>query len=115
MREVGEAGEATQNSKLPSAAAQSATQNSKLKTQNSKLSPSHILFSVQDQGRGIPADKLETIFGRFQQVDASDSREQGGTGLGLAICQSIVQQHDGQIWVESTWGQGSTFFFTLPL
>ena len=106
--EAEEAGEATQNSNLPSVAAQSATQ-------NSKLSPSHILFSVQDQGRGIPADKLETIFGRFQQVDASDSREQGGTGLGLAICQSIVQQHDGQIWVESTWGQGSTFFFTLPL
>jgi PAS domain S-box-containing protein len=74
-----------------------------------------VLFSVQDQGRGIPADKLETIFNRFQQVDASDSRDQGGTGLGLAICRSIVQQHDGQIWVESTWGQGSTFFFTVPL
>lgn len=78
-------------------------------------SPTHLLFSVQDQGRGIPANKLETIFGRFQQVDASDSREKGGTGLGLAICKSIVQQHDGQIWVESNWGQGSTFFFSLPL
>jgi PAS domain S-box-containing protein len=74
-----------------------------------------ILFSVHDQGRGIPADKLDTIFGRFQQVDASDSRDKGGTGLGLAICKSIVQQHDGHIWVESSWGQGSTFFFTLPL
>ena len=85
-----------------------------LKTQNSSPTP-HILFSIQDQGRGIPTDKLETIFGRFQQVDASDSRDRGGTGLGLAICQSIVQQHDGQLWVESTWGEGSTFFFTLPL
>lgn len=75
----------------------------------------HLRFSVQDQGRGIPADQLERIFGRFQQVDALDSRDQGGTGLGLAICQSIVHQHQGQIWVESTWGQGSTFFFTLPL
>ena len=74
----------------------------------------HILFSVKDHGRGIPTDKLESIFNRFQQVDVSDSRDQGGTGLGLAICQSIVQQHDGQIWVESTWGRGSTFFFTLP-
>ncbi|MGA7938027.1 MAG: ATP-binding protein, partial [Kovacikia sp.] len=74
-----------------------------------------ILFSVKDQGRGIPADKLESIFGRFQQVDASDSRDQGGTGLGLAICKSIVQQHEGHIWVESCWGQGSTFFFSLPL
>ncbi|WP_088889275.1 PAS domain S-box protein [Leptolyngbya ohadii] len=74
-----------------------------------------VLFSVQDQGRGIPADKLETIFGRFQQVDVSDSRQKGGTGLGLAICQSIVQQHGGSIWAESIPGNGSTFYFTLPL
>jgi PAS domain S-box-containing protein len=77
--------------------------------------PSHILFSITDQGRGIPQDKLETIFGRFQQVDSSDSRQKGGTGLGLAICRSIVQQHRGQIWVESVLGQGSTFYFTLPV
>lgn len=75
----------------------------------------HILFQVKDRGRGIPADKLETIFGRFQQIDISDSRQKGGTGLGLAICKSIVQQHGGQIWVESTLGQGSIFFFTLPI
>jgi PAS domain S-box-containing protein len=71
-------------------------------------------FQVKDQGRGIPHDKLETIFERFQQVDASDSRNQDGTGLGLAICRNIVQQHGGRIWVESTLGQGSTFYFTLP-
>jgi signal transduction histidine kinase len=71
-------------------------------------------FQVRDQGRGIPADKLESIFERFQQVDASDSREKGGTGLGLAICRSIVQQHDGHIWAESVEGQGSTLFFTIP-
>lgn len=75
----------------------------------------YVLFSIKDQGRGIPTDKLETIFGRFQQVDVSDSRQKGGTGLGLAICRSIVQQHSGQIWVESIVGQGSTFYFTLPL
>jgi PAS domain S-box-containing protein len=73
-----------------------------------------VLFAVADQGRGIPADKLETIFGRFQQVDVSDSRQKGGTGLGLAICQSIVQQHGGNIWAESTLGAGSIFYFTLP-
>lgn len=73
-----------------------------------------ILFQVQDQGRGIPADRLEAIFGRFQQVDASDSRKKGGTGLGLAICRSIVQQHGGRIWAESTLGEGSTFSFVLP-
>ncbi len=73
-----------------------------------------VLFSVKDRGRGIPQDKLETIFERFQQVDASDSRKKGGTGLGLAICRHIVERHGGKIWVESVYGQGSTFFFTLP-
>ena len=73
-----------------------------------------ILFEVKDQGRGIPADQLETIFGRFQQVDASDSRQKGGTGLGLAISKSIVQQHGGKLWVESIVGEGSSFYFTLP-
>ncbi len=73
------------------------------------------MFQIKDQGRGIPAEKLESIFERFQQVDASDSRERGGTGLGLAICRSIVQQHGGRIWAESTVGEGSTFFLTLPV
>jgi PAS domain S-box-containing protein len=73
-----------------------------------------VLFEVRDFGRGIPADKLGVIFERFQQVDVSDSRSGEGTGLGLAICKSIVQQHGGQIWVESVVGQGSTFSFVLP-
>jgi PAS domain S-box-containing protein len=74
-----------------------------------------VLFQVRDQGRGIPSDKLETIFGRFQQVDASDSREKGGTGLGLPICRSIIERHGGKIWAESKLGEGCTFFFTLPI
>ena len=89
----------------------------KSKIQNPKslyLAP-YILFTVIDQGRGIPTDKLETIFERFQQVDSSDSRDHEGTGLGLAICRSIVQQHNGRIGVESQLGKGSTFYFTLPL
>jgi PAS domain S-box-containing protein len=73
-----------------------------------------VLFRVRDEGRGIPADKLDRIFERFEQVDASDAREKGGTGLGLAICRSIVQQHGGRIWVESAPGRGSDFCFTLP-
>ncbi|MFS8118091.1 MAG: PAS domain S-box protein [Microcoleus sp.] len=76
---------------------------------------SEILITVKDQGRGIPADKLEMVFERFQQVDASDSRQKEGTGLGLAICRSIVQQHGGRIWVESIVGEGSTFFLSLPV
>jgi signal transduction histidine kinase len=72
-------------------------------------------FEVADQGRGIPGEKQESIFERFHQVDASDSRRKGGTGLGLAITRSIVLQHGGRIWVESQIGKGSTFFFTIPL
>ncbi|NJK61221.1 MAG: hypothetical protein HC918_14655 [Oscillatoriales cyanobacterium SM2_1_8] len=73
------------------------------------------VFQIGDRGRGIPPDKLEVIFGKFQQVDATDSRRRGGTGLGLAICRKIVEIHVGRIWVESTLGQGSTFYVALPL
>jgi PAS domain S-box-containing protein len=73
-----------------------------------------VTLSVIDQGRGIPADKLEAIFGRFQQVDASDSRQKGGSGLGLAICRTIVLQHAGRIWAERNPVCGSTFRVFLP-
>jgi signal transduction histidine kinase len=73
-----------------------------------------IRLRVRDQGRGIPADHLERIFGRFQQVDASDSRAKGGTGLGLAICRTIVEQHGGRIWAESRLGEGTTMLVELP-
>ncbi len=75
---------------------------------------SYITFAVRDRGQGIPQDRLETIFERFQQVDSSDSRKKGGTGLGLAICRQIVEGHGGQIWAESCLEKGSTFYFTLP-
>jgi signal transduction histidine kinase len=79
------------------------------------IAGSDLCFAVADRGRGIPANMRESIFERFHQVDASDSRKKGGTGLGLAICRTIVQQHGGRIWVESNVGEGSTFFFTVPL
>ena len=60
-----------------------------------------VLVRVSDQGRGIPPDKLDAIFDRFQQVEDEDARKKGGTGLGLAICRTIVQQHNGTIWAES--------------
>ncbi len=78
------------------------------------LSGAEAVLSIEDQGRGIPPEKLDIIFERFQQVDASDSRDMGGTGLGLAICRNIVRQHGGRIWAESAVGKGSTFFFTVP-
>ncbi len=73
-----------------------------------------VLFEVRDEGQGIPTDKLESIFERFQQVDSSDSRKKGGTGLGLTICRKIVEQHEGKIWVDSALSVGSRFSFTLP-
>jgi signal transduction histidine kinase/CHASE3 domain sensor protein len=71
--------------------------------------------AVTDTGVGIAPEDRERIFGEFQQVDTSSTRQKGGTGLGLAIARRIVELHGGRIWVESTQGQGSTFAFTLPL
>ena len=74
-----------------------------------------IQFFVKDSGIGIPKENLKMIFDRFRQVDESLSREYGGTGLGLAISKQLVNLMDGDIWVESEVGKGSTFYFALPL
>jgi len=73
-----------------------------------------VIAEVQDQGIGIPADQHERIFERFYQVDGTTTRKFGGTGLGLAIVRDIVEMHDGQVWVESEPGKGSTFFVAIP-
>ena len=73
-----------------------------------------ILFTVRDQGRGVPENRLDVIFERFEQVDSSDAREKGGTGLGLSISRSIVERLGGRIWAENNVDGGSTFSFTLP-
>ncbi len=72
-------------------------------------------ISISDTGPGIPPDVLSRVFDRFWRADKSRSREGGGTGLGLAIARQLVQAHGGQIGVESTVGQGSRFWFTLPV
>jgi two-component system, OmpR family, sensor histidine kinase VicK len=77
-------------------------------------SETEVTFEVQDHGCGILPENLDKIFERFQQGDSSDSRASGGAGLGLAICRSIIEQHGGRIWVRSTVGDGSTFYFTVP-
>ncbi|MFI5315325.1 MAG: ATP-binding protein [Myxococcota bacterium] len=75
---------------------------------------SAVRVDVADQGTGIPDADRVRIFERFYRVDRGRSREQGGTGLGLAIVKHLVQASGGDVWVESTPGEGSTFSFTLP-
>jgi two-component system sensor histidine kinase BarA len=74
-----------------------------------------VRFDVSDTGIGIPADKLERVFQSFYQVDNSITREYGGTGLGLAIVKRFVEAHQGEIWVESHEGRGTTFSLLFPL
>ena len=91
--------------------------------------PETLRLRILDHGRGIPREKLCSIFDRFEQVEADDAREKGGSGLGLAICRGIIEQHGGAIWAESNAerkqtsfgndrqrqsGPGASLFFTLP-
>jgi signal transduction histidine kinase len=71
-----------------------------------------VLHEIRDTGIGIPEDKMEKIFEEFYQVE---SGKHGGTGLGLAITKRLVEEHGGKIWAKSHLGEGSTFYFTLPL
>ena len=74
-----------------------------------------VVIEVGDTGIGIAPEHHELVFREFAQVDASASRHHHGTGLGLAIARKFVELHDGRIWVESAPGEGSRFYFTVPV
>jgi NtrC-family two-component system sensor histidine kinase KinB len=83
-------------------------------TIHSDLLDDSIRVSVKDSGRGIPPDAVEVIFDKFVQIKQSTDATPGSVGLGLAIAKEVVEAHGGKIWVESSVGRGSTFFFTIP-
>lgn len=84
-------------------------------TLSSNVKENFLEISVSDTGIGIAREKQERIFESFEQADGSTSRTYGGTGLGLSIAKSFVELHHGSIYLESKDGEGSTFFFTIPL
>ena len=73
-----------------------------------------VTVAVEDTGRGIPPDEVNSVFEKFRQVEGAQSGRPLGTGLGLPICRELIHLHDGRIWVESSLGKGTTFFFTVP-
>jgi two-component system sensor histidine kinase SenX3 len=73
-----------------------------------------VLVSVADRGVGVPADRLDSIFGEFAQGDGSSTREFGGLGLGLPMVRHVALAHGGELTVESVEGHGSTFTLRLP-
>ena len=75
----------------------------------------HIIFLVEDNGIGIPPNKIDSLFKKFYQIDTSMTRKHGGTGLGLAISKGIVEAHGGEMWVDKDYVGGAKFIFTLPI
>jgi signal transduction histidine kinase len=82
---------------------------------NGIVDAQQIRFSIVDNGPGIPDSELPKLFQKFRQLDSSDTRKSEGTGLGLAVSKALVEQHGGNIGVQSKVGFGSTFWFELPL
>jgi signal transduction histidine kinase len=88
------------------------------KDDNNNNSKKHLVFTVEDNGKGIPEDKIDNLFKKFYQIDFGVTREHGGTGLGLVICKEIIDAHGGKIWIEEgskNNSGGAVVRFTLPI
>ena len=91
---------------------------SKLVKKSNELTGDEIMtvhVAVKDSGVGIPQDEQKKVFSKYEQTEAGKDASLKGTGLGLAICKEIITLHNGEVWLESTPGKGSTFFFSLPV
>ncbi len=73
-----------------------------------------MLVAIRDTGIGIKEENIPIVFEQFRQIDGGLNRAASGTGLGMPITKKLVEIHGGDIWIESVYGQGTTFFFTLP-
>ncbi len=80
-----------------------------------QIKDNNLLVTVRDTGVGIKPEHVPIVFEQFRQIDGSLNRSVGGTGLGMPITKNLVELHGGKIWVESVFGHGSTFYFTIPL
>jgi len=80
---------------------------------SAKLEKDHVLFTIQDNGTGIPPEDIDKIFDSFSQIETKLTRKHGGAGLGLAICKALVTILGGKIWVESELDKGTSFYFTI--
>jgi len=75
----------------------------------------HVIVSVKDNGQGIAPEAQNKIFNKFSSYTTFGTAKEKGSGLGLLLCKELVEKNDGTIWFESKLGEGSTFYFTIPI
>lgn len=85
-----------------------------LRVERDQKENSKVIFTVEDNGIGIPPEKVDNLFKKFYQIDSSATRKHGGTGLGLVICKGIIEAHGGVIWIDKNYLKGAAVHFTLP-